>query len=384
VAGAWGLVDRVSEDGERAARAFAETFEQTTYAQRFLGPGPVPIAVLRELGRAVCLCTIPGRSDHEELIDTFFGKPLGSSEWERSRRTRVESLSLFLEFHDQRPSEDDGDLAAWRRALVDPRFSSGAPWDTTHAERRENWRAYQLRELVVLALTTTWSLYLGELANRSRATHAELIEELVSWLTNDRLGFAPSLTLREARAAVAELVPDGYALALDAESLPDEWREEGPRALCRALRVLLRLPPEIDRGAPGFSELLDYGGDHRWSLEYFDSWLAARSETPVAEALAELVDVLHHQHVRVALSKVRVPSADNLRRVGGRWRDPFNFAEDDGVMRPLRSDEPYWTGARYSVCNHLLWTLGLLSSPRPPIELTSLGKETLQEHAGDA
>jgi hypothetical protein len=36
------------------------------------------------------------------------------------------------------------------------------------------------------------------------------------------------------------------------------------------------------------------------------------------------------------LSKVRVPSAENLHRVKGRWRDPFNFQEDDGVLRPLR------------------------------------------------
>jgi hypothetical protein len=81
---------------------------------------------------------------------------------------------------------------------------------------------------------------------------------------------------------------------------------------------------------------------------------------------------------------VRVPSAQNLRRVIGGWRDPFNFAEDEGVLRPLRPDEPFWTGARYWVLNHLLWSLGLLSSPTPPIELTALGRRIRKRYTENA
>jgi hypothetical protein len=147
--GASGLVDRVtSEDGAAVARAFAETFEQTTYAREYLeGGSHVPTGVLRELGEAVCLCTVPGRSDHQLLLQTFFGEPLSSPAWEERRRVRVASLSLLLEFHDQRPSGAADDLLAWRRALVDPRFSNGTAWVTSQAERRESWRAYQLREI---------------------------------------------------------------------------------------------------------------------------------------------------------------------------------------------------------------------------------------------
>lgn len=384
-AGAQGLVDRVTEHGEAVAQAFAEPFEQTNYARDHLGSaGKVSVEVLRELGQATCLCTIPGRNDHELLLETFFGSPLEAPVWEDHRRTRVESLSLLLEFHDQRPRGDKGDLPAWRRALVEPRFSGGSVWKTTHPERRESWRAYQLRELSVLALTTIWSLYLGELAVRLRATHRELVEEMVSWLNHERLGFAPTVSWREGGDALRKTIPDAYTLALEAEPLTDEWRDQRERAFCRALRVLIRLPQEIVRQAPGFSELLDEGGAHRWSLKHLDVWLAARAELSVQGVAAALLDALHHQHVRVALSKVRIPSAENLRRVTGNWRDPFNFAEDDGVLRPLRRDEPMWTGARYRVCNQLLWSLGLLSGPDPPIELTPLGRSLLEQHAGDA
>ena len=99
---------------------------------------------------------------------------------------------------------------------------------------------------------------------------------------------------------------------------------------------------------------------------------------------AELLEALHHQHVRVALTKIATPSARNLRRSGDRLRDPFNFAEEEGILRPLRGDEPFWSGARYTVGNHLLWSLGLLSSPGPPTGLTDLGRQMLARCAGDA
>ena len=79
------------------------------------------------------------------------------------------------------------------------------------------------------------------------------------------------------------------------------------------------------------------------------------------------------------------PNAQNLRRYKGGWRDPFNFAEDDGVLRPLRLDEPFWTGARYAVGNHLLWTLGLLTAPAAANRADAAGRDdTSRTHAGDA
>jgi hypothetical protein len=383
--GARGLVDRVTEQGEVVARAFAEVFEQTAYAQQYLeSSGMVTLEDLRELGESACLCTIPGRADHEPLLGAFFTAGDGSPIWEDRRHTRVESLGLLLEFHDQRPPGDEDDLLAWRRALVASHFSSGAPWSTAYPERRESWRAYQLREFSVLALTTIWSIYLAELGGRVRATHRELVGALLSQLTERRLGLDPTLSLREARVAVGEAIPDAYSLALQAEPLWDEWRDEPGRALCRALRVLFRLPREMAGDAAGFTELLDEGGDHRWSLRYLDEWLSARAELPIEVVASELLDALHHQHVRVALTKVRVPTAENLQRVAGSWRDPFNFTEDDGILRLLRPDEPFWSGARYAVGNHFLWTLGLLTSPESPIEVTQLGRGVIEEHAGDA
>ena len=383
-AGATGLVDRVSEHGAEVARGFAATFEQTAYAKDYFTADVIPAGVLRELGDATCLCTVPGRSDHEQLLDTFFGGPLERPSWEERRRRRVESLSLLLEFHAQRSAGAADDLAAWRRALVEPRFSDGSAWNTSHPERLQSWRAYQLREIAVLALTTIWSLYLAELAQRQRATHTELVVELTSWLTADRLGFEPVEQLTDALTGAQVLLEDAYRLAAEAEPLTSEWRDEPEAALCRALRVLMALPREIARDAPGFTELINEGGSHKWSLKHLDTWMSARAEQTVEQAAGELLDALHHQHVRVALSKVRAPTAQSLRRYKSGWRDPFNFAEDDGVLRPLRLDEPFWTGARYAVGNHLLWSLGLLTSPRPPTELTMLGATILERHAGDA
>jgi hypothetical protein len=378
------MVDRVTDFGRKVARAFAETFEATRYFREHLQPcGPVALSALRELGDAVCLCTIPGRSDHELLLDTFFGEPLANAGWEEARLRRVASLTLFLEFHAQRPDEADGDLAAWRRALVEPRFSDGTSWSTAHPEIRASWRAYQCRELAVHALTTIWSLYLAELGARGEATHDGLRRELRGWLTAERLGVDPALAFGDAAAALGERIGDAYELARHAEPLEKQWTEERERALCRAVSILVVLPREIAREETGFTELLDEGRSHRWSLRHLAGWLSARSADPLNEVVAALIDALHHQHVRIALLKVRVPSARNLAAHAGSWRDPFCFADDDGVLRPLRLDEPFWTGARYVVVNHLLWTLGLLADPNGAA-LTARGRAYLERHGHHA
>lgn len=380
--GAAGLVDRTTSHGHEVASAFADAFEGTRYyAEHFEDGGPVDADILRELGDAVCLCAVPGRADHEPLLETFFGEALEDPPWEDRRQSRVESLCLLLEFHHQRPAAADHDIGAWRRALVDPRFSDGTPWETAHPVRRNAWRAYQCREVAVLALTALWSLYLGELQGRGRATHVALRAELTSWLDQDRLGFDPSKSLSDASAAAAEALPEPALLLAEAEPLERSWGDDPADTLCRALRTLLALRREIRTETPGFSELLDEGGRHRWSLETIERWFAARDSTATNRVVGELLDELHHQHVRVALSKVRLPSGQNLRLNPGGWRDPFCFAEDDAVLRPLRDDAPFWTGARFHVLNHLLWSLGLLDAPGGDIALTDLGRDYLERYA---
>jgi hypothetical protein len=94
----------------------------------------------------------------------------------------------------------------------------------------------------------------------------------------------------------------------------------------------------------------------------------------VSSVLGELLDELHHQHVRISLGKVS-PLGQ---------RDPFCFAEDDGLLRLLRLDEPFWTTARFDVVNHLLWTLGLLEAPEGSARPTDLGRRVLSEVYTDA
>ena len=51
----------------------------------------------------------------------------------------------------------------------------------------------------------------------------------------------------------------------------------------------------------------------------------------------------------------------------------------DGLLRLLRTDEPFWTTARFEVVNHLLWTLGLLATPDGRARPTELGTQILAE-----
>jgi hypothetical protein len=98
-------------------------------------------------------------------------------------------------------------------------------------------------------------------------------------------------------------------------------------------------------------------------------WLSLRETDAVAFVLGDLLDEIHHQHVRISLGKVN-PLGQ---------RDPFCFAEDDGLLRLLRTDEPFWTTARFDVVNHLLWTLGLLEAPDGRARPTELGRQILEE-----
>ena len=119
---------------------------------------------------------------------------------------------------------------------------------------------------------------------------------------------------------------------------------------------------------PGFDPLLSEGGPGRWSLEKHAAWLDARNGVSAVDAFGDLVDALYFQHRRIALSKVSPTD----------HRDPFCVAEDNGVLTHLRPDEPFWTGARYGVVNHLLWTLGAIEDPSGDAALTSLGVELLE------
>ena len=69
--GAYGLVDRVTERGRVLAASFASVFESTGYYTEYFREAVVPIEVLADLGKHVCLCTIPDRADHQQLLDVF-------------------------------------------------------------------------------------------------------------------------------------------------------------------------------------------------------------------------------------------------------------------------------------------------------------------------
>jgi hypothetical protein len=365
--GAQRYVDRVTDAGRAVANSFAQAFEATRYYREFFDAEIVPRDVLAELGQRTCSCSIPGRSDHKALLDVFFGEPDEDPVWAERRRTRTQSLSLFLEYHRQRHEDDAGDRRSFRTVLAHGAFADGSPLETPFGERLNSWRAYQMRECETLVLTTIWTWYLRRLERLEPTPHVVLRDDLVRSTAWDRVGLTGSTPLEQAIAEARRRLPDGAAIVAAAYEVAENVDEPAvPLAL--GFETLLALRVEADNDEAGFAELVDEGGPGRWSLAHLRQWLALREEQPVAAVLADLLDEIHHQHVRVSLTKVN-PLGE---------RDPFCFAEDDGQLRLLRMDEPFWTGARFEVVNHLLWTLGLLDAPDGQARPTELGLQVLR------
>jgi hypothetical protein len=366
--GAQRYVDRVTDNGRAVADAFAREFEDTRYYRDYFEADVVPLDVLKDLGERTCSCSIPGRADHQALLDAFFGELEDDPVWATRRRTRIESLSLFLEYHQQRPEDDPGDTRSFRTLLAQAAFASGAAFTTPFTERLNSWRAYQMRECETLVLTAIWSWYLRRLEKLEPITHAALRDDLVASAAWDRIGVAATTPLDHAIAEAAQQLPDGAAIVAAAYETAENV-DEPPVPIAVGLQTLLALSLRAADEKPGFADLIDEGGPGRWSLAHLQKWLSLRETDAVASVLADLLDEIHHQHVRISLGKVN-PLGQ---------RDPFCFAEDDGLLRLLRTDEPFWTTARFDVVNHLLWTLGLLEAPDGRARPTELGRQTLAE-----
>jgi hypothetical protein len=366
--GAQQYVDRVTEIGRAVAEGFGREFEDTLYYRDYFDADVVPLEALKELGERTCSCSIPGRADHQPLLDAFFGELEEDPVWATRRRTRIESLSLFLEYHRQRPEGDLGDTRSFRTLLAQRAFASGSAFTTPFTERLNSWRAYQMRECETLVLTAIWSWYLRRLEQLEPVSHAALRDDLVASAAWSHVGLAATTTLADAIGETAQRLSDGAAIVTAAYETAENV-DEPAVPLAVGLKTLLALSLVAADEEPGFVQLVDEGGPGRWSLAHLQKWLALRQDAPVDSVLAALLDEIHHQHVRVSLGKVN-PLGE---------RDPFCFAEDDGFLRLLRNDEPFWTTARFEVINHLLWTLGLLESPDGLARPTALGARVLAE-----
>jgi hypothetical protein len=139
--GAQLYVDRVTDVGRVVAEAFAREFEDTRYYREYFDAAVVPLDALEELGVRTCSCSIPGRADHQPLLDAFFGELEDDPVWATRRRTRIESLSLFLEYHQQRPEDDSGDTRSFRTLLAERAFAGGAAFSTPFSEPDSSCRS---------------------------------------------------------------------------------------------------------------------------------------------------------------------------------------------------------------------------------------------------
>jgi hypothetical protein len=367
--GASRMVDRVTERGRALAEAFGRAFEDTTYYRQFFEASVVPVDVLREVGDAVCLCSIPGRADHQALLDVFFGATEEDLAWEARRQIRARSLALHLAYHDQRPDDEPGDLTGFRSVLASGTFTNARAFETPYPEERGVWRCYQLRECQTLVLTAFWSWYLQRLQETYPTTHDALCDELVASAEWSSVGLAADLPLRAAREVGAQRIADGRALVDAVTPFRRTPGELMSAWLAGAFLCMLAIDREAYRDAPGMAELRDDGGPGRLSLAHMHEWIGQREGMGVASVLRDLLDMLRLQHLRVATAKLSPTDS----------RDPFCIAEDNGLLRFVRGDEPFWSGARFGVLNTLLWSLGLLDSPNGEARLTELGTRILRE-----
>jgi hypothetical protein len=367
--GASRVADRVTARGRALAQAFGEAFESSRYYQDYFDGDVVPAEVFRELGERVCLCTIPRRSDHQALLDVFFGEPEEELAWESLRTRRIRSLALHLAYHRDRPDAQSGGLMAFRSTIASGRFEDGTAFTVPFAEVQNAWRVYQLRECQTLVLTAIWSWYLQHLQETYPTSHAALRHELVAitnWASSD---LSPAVSLQEARLRAQTLLPDGRAIVEKVTPFEQTPGEHFGAWLGEALLALLAIDHEASGDEPGLVELRGDGGSERWSLAHMHEWLALRDDHSVAGVLAELFDELRLQHLRIATPKLSPTDQ----------RDPFCFAEDNGVLRFVRADFPFWTGARFGICNTMLWSLGLSDSPTGEARLTELGARILAQ-----
>jgi hypothetical protein len=245
--------------------------------------------------------------------------------------------------------------------------------ETGHTDTQESWRAYQLREAEVYVLTTVWSTYLDRLAALQPVTRAELTGDLVAALDWAQVGLETATLVSDGRDLSADLLPDGQAIIDHTHALADEADDPGAQ-LAHAVLVLLALVRAAEDETAGFAELVDEGGPGRWSLAFLSAWVARRRDWTLDELARDLLDALHDLHVRVAVEKMSLTDS----------RDPFCVSEDDGVLTLVRPDDPFWTGARFWVANHLLWTLDLLDDRSGDARLTARGRQIALEIATGA
>ncbi len=360
------VVDRVTDLGRAAAEGFRATIEGTDYWRSFVSADVVPLEVLQELGEAVCPCGVPGRPDQDPILDIFFRAAADTERWQILRTYRVQSLGLLLEFHSLRTEYVSG-IGEWRRALISGQIG-GSNWDTAFSQHRDAWRAYQYRETLVASLTTLFTDLLYAFDELMVGTPGEATDLLLSKIDWSALPSEPWQPFGELAEAFQIERDDPVRLIEMAEAaMGSAGPVSADRSITQAIGLIAALANEPS-GTDDFATILQRGEETRLSVSYMSRWLQARSGLSAIEVIGELVRLLFHRHLRVATAKLSI--ADH--------RDPFCLAEvDDGRYRVIRSDDPFWTGARFATLNHLLWTLGALDSPDGDGRPTDLGRSLL-------
>jgi hypothetical protein len=231
----------------------------------------------------MCICRIPGRSDHRAMLGVFFGDPEPEPAWEAGRQIRVRSLGLHLAYHHRRPPSQPGSLSDFRAAIAGRSFANGSPLEFAHGETLSAWRAYQLRECETLVFTAVWSWYLQRLLEEVHPmTHAVLRDLLVDETIWSEVNLETATPLREAKDRLRTLIPDGSALVRWVEPLGGPASDKVGTWLARALMAVLAIDEEANEDDQTVRDLRNDGGPHRWSINRLSQWLALRADESIS------------------------------------------------------------------------------------------------------
>jgi hypothetical protein len=311
---------------------------------------------------------MPGRSDHEPVIETLFRHRGESERWQQLQRHRTQSFALLLEFHAERPDHHRG-IGGWRRSLISGQLGDKT-WRTTFPKHREAWRAYQYRETLVATLTALFSSSLIVLNRLGSASPVQLATDMTESIEWPKLGVAPDDPFRRLVDASRKLCETPAELVETTETAFEQFGSATVNQMLTTAAQLTGAMADLPDGDDDFQHLLDRGGHERLSVAYMSQWLNERAQQTCAEVLGQLIVFLFHRHLSVATTKLSPTDT----------RDPFCVAaQEDGTYKVIRDDEPFWTGARFETLNHLLWTAGVLNDPGQDARPTELGHKLLEE-----
>ncbi len=362
-------MDRITTRGRPIADAFRRAVESTQWYQEFLGNDhPIPLAAVRELSEAACLCRLRDTESERALIDrAMFGEDSRPSPDEVMRR-RGFALSLGALASDPGAERDEG---VWRQYIWD-RAQEASGKSDAQADAAAAWGAMVAKEWYQQALATMWSnLSAWGRANQAAAgfTPGEVRKGIRSTLAGPGETFGAAYGPEQSAEELSRLLQ----AALATRSLESLQRDavKAPYSATDGLALLLvllsRLPVDMP---PSWEAIGRQRSFFQPGVLTFCGWLKGQLErgVTVADLLENiLVDRVLTAHDRVASD--RLPNfIFRWRFENGRWR----------FLSQLWSGPFALGGSRHEALVRLSQDLDLWARNGDRIDLTTRGRTLVE------